>query len=367
MAKLSIEKVERALAQFVFEGEVKSCEPYGNGHINDTYLVVAEKKSGEVERFILQSVNNSVFPKPEKVIENIEKVTAFLGERISNKRAVLSMIPSKDGGHCYFDDDGRCWRIYNFIEDSICLERPENTKDFYECAVAFGQFQRYLDEFPAEELYETIENFHNTPKRFRDFLTAIEEDKAGRAASVKDEIEFFKTREAFYSVLYDNYNAGKLPLRVTHNDTKSNNVMLDAATRTALCVIDLDTIMPGFSVNDFGDSIRFGASTAAEDEKDLSKVKLDLDMFEAYVDGFITGNGGLIKNEEIMLLPEGSKMMTIECGMRFLTDYLNGDTYFKTAYADHNLDRCHTQMKLVSEMEDNWDTMKSIVKKYVKD
>lgn len=364
--KFTAENIENVISKFKIEGEVKSYEPYGNGHINNTYLVVSEE-DGKTIRYILQSVNNVVFLQPQKVIENIEKVTAFLGTKTDDKRRVLSMVETDDGKHCYIDEDGRTWRVYNFIEDSICLERPENTKDFYECAVAFGQFQRYLDEFPAEELFETIENFHNTPKRFRDFLTAIEENKAGRADSVKEEIEFFKAREAFYSVLYDNYNAGKLPLRVTHNDTKSNNVMLDAATHTALCVIDLDTIMPGFSVNDFGDSIRFGASTAAEDEKDLSKVKLDLAMFEAYVDGFITGNGGLIKNEEIMLLPEGSKMMTIECGMRFLTDYLNGDTYFKTAYPEHNLDRCHTQMKLVSEMEANWETMKDIVKKYVKD
>ena len=360
MARVDNKTAITALSHFELDG-VTSCEPYGNGHINDTFLVVCE--SGE--RFILQSVNNNVFPKPEQVIENIEKVTAFLGERITDKRAVLSMIPAKDGAHCHFDSEGRCWRVYNFIEDSICLDRVESAEDFYQCAFAFGKFQRDLNDFPAEQLHETIADFHNTPKRYNDFLTAVAEDKAGRADGVKDEIEFVKARKDFYSVLYDYHREGKLPLRVTHNDTKSNNVMLDAATRTALCVIDLDTIMPGFSVNDFGDSIRFGANTAAEDEKDLSKVNLDLGLFEAYVKGYTDGNGGLIEENEILLLPEGSKMMTVECGMRFLTDYLNGDTYFKTHYPEHNLDRCRTQFKLVSEMEKNWDKMKEIVKKYI--
>lgn len=363
MARIDIAKVEEALSKFKLDG-IKSCEPYGNGHINDTFLVVCENANG-TERFILQSVNNNVFPEPKKVIENIEKVTAFLGQKITDKRAVLSMIPAENGEHCYIDSDGRCWRIYNFIEDSICLERVDNADDFYQCAVAFGKFQRDLNDFPAEQLHETIADFHNTPKRYNDFLKAVEEDKAGRAAGVQAEIEFVKARKDFYSVLYDYHREGKLPLRVTHNDTKSNNVMLDAATRTALCVIDLDTIMPGFSVNDFGDSIRFGASTAAEDEKDLSKVTIDLNLFEAYVKGYTDGNGGLIEENEILLLPEGSKMMTVECGMRFLTDYLNGDTYFKTHYPEHNLDRCHTQFKLVSEMEKNWDKMKEIVKKYI--
>ncbi len=197
-------------------------------------------------------------------------------------------------------------------------------------------------------------------------MEAVEKDIAGRAASVRDEIEFIKAREDFYGVLYKANAEGRLPLRVTHNDTKSNNVMLDAASRTALCVIDLDTIMPGFSVTDFGDSIRFGASTAAEDEKDLSKVSLDLDMFDIYADGYLEGCGGKLLEDEIMLLPEGAKMMTIECGMRFLTDYLNGDTYFKTAYEGHNLDRCHTQLKLVEDMENKWYEMKEIVKKYIK-
>ncbi|MBR4073485.1 MAG: phosphotransferase, partial [Clostridia bacterium] len=214
-------------------------------------------------------------------------------------------------------------------------------------------------------LFETIPDFHNTPKRFGDFISAVEADVCGRAAEVKSEIEFIKQRKDFCSVLYKANEEGRLPFRVTHNDTKINNVMLDSKTRKALCVIDLDTIMPGFSVTDFGDSIRFGASTAAEDEKNLDKVWIDLELFQSYAKGFLEGCGGLLGPEEILLMPEGAKMMTLECGMRFLTDYLSGDTYFKTAYEGHNLDRCRTQLKLVADMEKHWDEMKEIVKKYI--
>jgi len=273
------------------------------------------------------------------------------------------LVHTKDGNPFYKDDTGKYWRVYDFVEDSLCLDLPETIEDFYQAAIAFGEFQKHLNDFPVEKLYETIPDFHNTPDRYKKFLKAVENDVCGRAKSVQEEIKFVMDREEFYSVLFDNNKEGKLPLRVTHNDTKINNVMLDLKTRTALCVIDLDTIMPGFSVTDFGDSIRFGASTAAEDEKDLTKVEMNINLFETYAKGFITGCGGLLTKDEIMLMPEGAKMMTIECGMRFLTDYLEGDTYFKTKYADHNLDRCRTQFKLVADMEEKWDEMKEIINK----
>ncbi len=362
---ISIDKTISAFSAFDTDVTVTGAAPYGNGHINDTFLVTARYADGSPKRYILQSINTNVFKKPHEVMHNIEKVTSFLRTRESDERRVMSLVKTRDGGAYHTDADGRCWRLYDFIEDSICLDLPESTEDFYQSAVAFGQFQNYLNEFPVSELFETIPNFHNTPDRYRKFLEAVEADKCGRAASVSGEIEFVKERAEFYSVLFDAEKEGKLPFRVTHNDTKINNVMLDAATRTALCVIDLDTIMPGFSVNDFGDSIRFGASTAAEDEKDLSKVWMDLDLFEAYAKGFLKGAGGLLTADEIMLLPEGAKMMTIECGMRFLTDYLEGDTYFKTKYPEHNLDRCHTQFKLVADMEQKWEHMKAIVKAHI--
>lgn len=350
---------------FRLNGKVISCEPYGNGHINATYLVVTQDDNDCKHSYILQAVNQNAFKEPENVISNIQKVIAFLRKANDDERQVVSIIPTVDDEYFYRCDNGDFWRVYTFVEDSICIERPDNTEDFRQCGIAFGRFQRDLDDFPAEELFETIADFHNTPKRYQTFLKALNDDVCNRAASVKDEIDFIKQRADFYSVLFDANKQGILPLRVTHNDTKSNNVLLDKATHNALCVIDLDTIMPGFSVTDVGDAIRFGASTAAEDEKDLSKVNFDIKMFEAFCEGFIKGSGGLLSAEEIMLIPEGSKMMTIECGMRFLTDYLSGDTYFKISYPEHNLDRCRTHIKLVSDMENSWEEMKGTLKKYI--
>ena len=364
MRKTNLEQITNAISNFKLCGKVRGCIPYGNGHINDTFKVVCDD-NGVERKYILQAVNNNVFKKPEKVMENIEKVTEYLHKVVSNPREVLSLVHTYNNNSYYFDKDGYCWRMYDFVDESISVDRP-TIDEFFQCAVAFGRFQRYLTDFPADTLYETIPHFHDTPKRYENFLKALEENKSGRADNVKEEIEFIKQRKDFYSVLIDSNKEGILPLRVSHNDTKSNNVMLDSTTRKALCVVDLDTIMPGFSVTDFGDSIRFGASTADEDEKDLSKVNLDLEKFKIYTKGFLEGCGGQLPDEEIMLLPEGSKMMTIECGMRFLTDYLDGDTYFKTAYPEHNLDRCRTQLKLVADMEKYWDEMKRIVKQYCK-
>ncbi len=360
-----MEQIAKAVKNFKLCGDVRGFIPYGNGHINDTFKVVCDNGANDRE-YILQSVNNNVFKEPEKVMENIEKVTKYIRPFVKEDREALTLVPTIYGKTFYKDENGYFWRMYDFITDSVCIDRIESDEDFYQSAVAFGNFQRMLTDFPAETLHETIPNFHNTPSRYNDFLKALEEDKCGRAEGVKKEIEFIKARKDFYSVLIDSNKEGKLPLRVSHNDTKSNNVMLDATTRKPLCVIDLDTIMPGFSVTDFGDSIRFGAITAAEDEKDLSKVNLDLHLFEVYTKGFLEGCGDQLLDTEIMLLPEGSKMMTIECGMRFLTDYLVGDTYFKTHYPEHNLDRCRTQLKLVAEMEKHWDDMKNIVKQYCK-
>lgn len=349
--------------QFDIRGSIVSIAAYGKGHINDTFLVKTIV-DGCIKRFILQKVNSNVFKKPEQVINNIEKVTGYLKTRADSERVVLSLIPTKDGNTYFKDENGDVWRMYNYIENSICLDVVENEQDFYECAFAFGKFQRDLRHFPAETLYETIPNFHNTPVRFGTFLSAVAADKCGRVKSVEREIRFITERQDFYSALIDAEAKGDLPLRVTHNDTKSNNVMLDYKTRKALCVIDLDTVMPGYSVTDFGDAIRFGASTAAEDEKDLDKVHFSIDLFKAYTKGYMAGCDGKLKDTEIMLLPEGAKMMTIECGMRFLTDYLNGDTYFKINYPDHNLVRARTQLKLVSEMEEKWEEMKKAVKEY---
>ncbi len=358
-----MEQVLNALRNFRLEGKIIGCIPYGNGHINDTFRILCELPNYQEKHYILQTVNSNVFKKPHEVMSNIENVTEYLRKYVENPREVLSLVKTHNDNSFYFDNEGNCWRMYDFVTDAVCLDKPDND-EFYQCAIAFGKFQRYLSNFPADSLFETIPDFHNTPKRYEDFLKAVTCDCLSRAENAKQEIQFVKDRKDFCSTLLDSNKKGDLPLRVSHNDTKSNNVMLDAETHSALCVIDLDTIMPGFSVTDFGDAIRYGANTASEDEKDIRKVKLDIEKFEIYTRGFLNGCGGELPDSEIMLLPEGAKMMTLEVGMRFLTDYLEGDTYFKTKYAEHNLVRCRTQFKLVAEMEKHWDELKEIVKKH---
>ncbi len=349
---------------FKLEGKVKECIPYGSGHINGTYKVTCQADG--IERFyILQNINDNVFKSPEKVMDNILKVTDFLKKKSTGERETLNFIKSNNGTLCHKDDDGNFWRMYEYISGADGVDRP-TLEEFYECAVTFGRFQSLLSSFPAETLYETIPDFHNTAKRYETFLKAVNNNLSGRVENVFEEIEFVKAREGFYSTLFDAKEKGILPLRVSHNDTKSNNVLLDHKTGKGVCVIDLDTIMPGFSVTDFGDAIRFGATTADEDEKDLSKVKFDMEKFKAYTKGFIEGCEGRLPKEEIMLLPEGALMITLECGMRFLTDYLDGDTYFKVAYPEHNLVRCRTQFELARQMEENWDEMKKIVSDFAK-
>ena len=365
MRLIKIDKTISAFSNFDTDVSVIGIAPYGNGHINDTFLVTSKDAQLHDKRYILQAINSNVFKKPEEVMHNIELVTSYLKTQTDDERRVLSLVHTKNGNSYHKDTDGIYWRLYDFVEDSICLDLPETTEDFYQSAIAFGEFQKLLNDFPVQKLFETIPNFHNTPDRYNKFLSAVQNDTQGRASNVANEIAFVNDRKDFYNLLLKSNQEGLLPLRVTHNDTKINNVMLDSKSRTALCVIDLDTIMPGFSVNDFGDSIRFGASTASEDEKDLSKVEMDINLFETYANGFIKGCGGLLTKDEIMLLPEGAKMMTIECGMRFLTDYLEGDTYFKTKYDTHNLDRCRTQFKLVADMESKWDEMKTIIKNLI--
>ncbi len=360
--------VADAIQSFNFWGNLIDFRLFGNGHINDTFLV-RFRFEGKIKKYILQRINGRVFKKPEQVMSNIMSVTAFLREDIIKsggdpERETLNVIKTKDKKGFYIDGYGNYWRAFVFIGDAVSLELPEDDNDFYQSAVAFGSFQRRLGDYPAETLHETIPNFHNTPVRYENFLKALEKNASGRADTALAEIEFVKARKEFTSVLEDAHKNGELPKRVTHNDTKINNVMLDKDTREPVCVVDLDTIMPGYSVNDFGDSIRFGASTAAEDERDLNKVHFDIGLFDTYTRGFLKGCGGRLTESEIMLLPEGAKMMTLECGMRFLTDYIDGDTYFKTAYDDHNLIRCRTQFKLVEEMEAKWDEMKQIVAKY---
>ena len=257
-------------------------------------------------------------------------------------------------------------QVYDFVEDTICLQQPETDEDFYQSAVGFGTFQQLLAEFPAEKLHETIPNFHNTPDRYRAFLETLERDPMRRAAQVQPEIEFALARQSEMAALQTALKVGELPLRVTHNDTKLNNVLLDAKTRKALCVIDLDTVMPGSSLYDFGDSIRFGANHCLEDEQDLSKVNFDIQLYEVFTRSFLEGARGSLTPAELEYLPWGARLMTLECGLRFLTDYLDGDHYFHVSHPQQNLDRARTQMKLVKDMEEQFDAMGAVVAKYAK-
>ncbi len=354
-----LERAKAAEGQFL-SGDLEEIRPYGSGHINDTFLVRKDK------RYILQRMNRNIFTDPQGVMENILGVTNFLREKIKKaggdvERGTLTVIPTKAGESLHWDSQGDCWRMYHFIEDAISYDRVESEQDFYESAVAFGNFQQMLADYPAETLHETIPGFHDTKARYEVFLKAVEEDVCGRAKEVAKEIAFFQERKEIAAVLGDMLAAGELPLRVTHNDTKLNNIMMDAKTGKGICVIDLDTVMPGLAVHDFGDSIRFGASTGDEDEPDLSKVNCDLHLFQLYTEGFLKGCRGSLTETERGMLPMGAKVMTYECGMRFLTDYLQGDTYFKTHREGQNLDRCRTQMKLVADMEANWEEMARIV------
>lgn len=352
--------MEPAALHFLMEGKPVNCKPFGHGHINGTFLVETDAN----RKYILQRINTHVFTQPKELMNNIGAITEYLQDRVDDPRQILHFRPTADGVYYYEDEAHEFWRCYEFAE-GICLEAPESDEDFYQSAIAFGRFQQLLKDFPADTLVETIPNFHNTVARFQNFRRAVEEDKAGRAASVKDDIDFLLTREEEAGTLQRMLESGDLPLRVTHNDTKLNNVLLDPETRKALCVLDLDTVMPGLSLFDYGDSIRFGAATAAEDEQDLSKMTMDLHLFEVYTKGFLDACPGLTANE-IDMLPMGAKVITLELASRFLADYLEGDHYFKTAYPEHNLVRARTQMKLAADMEAKWSQMQDIVKKFSK-
>lgn len=363
--------ISEAMSVFQFDGVPMSFKRFGSGHINDTYLVNVRTADRTDRRLILQQINTNIFTEPEQLMENILNVTSFLRDRIienggNPNRETLNYILTKEGKSFFTDSEGKHWRCCAFIEDSTSYDKVENSEDFYQSAVSFGNFQCQLANYPVETLNETIKGFHDTKARFKVFKKAVEDDVCGRADSVKKEIDFYLSHEDIANVFSDMIEKGEIPLRVTHNDTKLNNIMIDNATRKGICVIDLDTVMPGLAMNDFGDSIRFGASTAAEDEIDLDKVWCDMELFEIYTKGFIKGCGGRLTEIEIQLLPMGAKVMTFECGMRFLTDYLQGDVYFKTHRENQNLDRARTQIKLLQDMENKWIQMNDIVKKYSK-
>ena len=353
--------IEKAAYAFQLKGEPVSCENFGHGHINSTFKI----NTSTGAEYILQRINKYVFKDPVRLMGNISAVTEYLRERVTDPRMALHFIPAFDGKFYHVDEQGEFWRMHEFV-GGFCLDTPETKEDFYQSALAFGRFQSMLAQFPADTLYETIPEFHNTIDRYRQFKEAIAKDPCGRLAGVKAEVDFLLEREELAGTLQRMRESGELPLRVTHNDTKLNNVLLDRQTRKFLCVLDLDTVMPGLSLYDYGDSIRFGAATAEEDEWDLSKMTLDLERFEIYTKGYMEACPTLT-DKEVEMMPMGALIMTLEVGLRFLTDYIDGDHYFKIAYSDHNLVRARTQLRLVADMQSKWDEMNRIVAKVAKE
>ena len=358
--------LQEVLDAFDFGAPVESAVRYGQGHINDTFKVHTQPDN---RRFILQRMSAAAFKRPDQLMDNIIGVTEYLGRQIVSRggdraREALKVLRPRSGESYYTDSRDGAWRVYHFVERTVCHQTADKPELFAASGRAFGRFQLLLKDYPADTLYETIPNFHNTEDRLARFKAAVRADKLGRGAECRPEIDFVLAREADCSVALDAMRAGKLPLRVTHNDTKLNNVLMDADTGEGVCIIDLDTVMPGLVIYDFGDSIRFGANHCAEDETDLTKVNLDVDLFSIYTAAFLEGSGGSLTDDEIAYLPWGARLMTLECGIRFLADYLEGDVYFHIARERHNLDRCRTQFKLVSDMEEHWRELEAIAGQY---
>jgi len=354
---------------FQFEGRFLHALPYGNGHINDSYAALFRQPNGSVRRYLLQRINQNVFKNPVQVMENIDRVTCHLQEKVKSnggnpERETLNLIPTVDGKTYHLTDDGHYWRAFILIEGANTYERVEFPEYAYQAAKAFGEFQRLLSDFPSVQLHETIPDFHHTGKRYQVFIEAVQKDMENRAFLVKSEIDFVMQREQETSIVIDLLANDELPLRVTHNDTKLNNVLIDDQTGKSICVIDLDTVMPGPVLYDFGDAIRSGANPAVEDERDLSKVHLNLTLFESFAQGYLEVIRRHLTPTEINNLAFSARLITLEQTIRFLMDYINGDIYYKIHRPDHNLDRCRTQIKLLTDMESKFAQMVQIVERY---
>lgn len=357
------------IGAFCFEGEYDSIKPITQGYINATYCVSFRCENNKIKRYILQSINTNIFRNPQQLMDNVEKITAHIKAKVMQaggnpEREVLNIIRTKQGENLYRDLDGRYWRAYQFIENATAHQSITDRSLFTRCGEAFGRFQKQLSDFDASFLYEIIPGFHDTPRRYKWFCDIIKENPVNRVKEVETEIAFIQKRENELSVIMDLMQSGAIPVRVTHNDAKLNNIMMDNETGKGICVLDLDTVMPGCGLFDFGDSIRYGASTAGEDEPDLSKVNLDLSLFEAYTKGFLAETKEILTKAEIQHLVFATKLITLEQAIRFLGDYINGDTYYKIERERQNLDRARTQIKLIEEMEAHFDEMEQIVAKY---
>ncbi len=361
--------LKSAIDAFNYKGEFSACEELKAGNINATYKLTF--KNGDAQTcYILQKINTNVFRDPEGLMENVGRVTGHIRAKLDKndpeyERRVLHILTTESGSYTFYDEDGKCWRSYVYVDRATAHNAISDPALFYEAGKGFGSFQKDLFDFPAEVLHETIPNFHNTVSRFEAFEEAVKNDAAGRAKDVAKEIEFVRARKSLASSIVDRLASGELPTRVTHNDTKLNNILIDDETRKAICVIDLDTIMPGSSLYDFGDAIRFGANTAAEDEPDTSKIAVNMELFKLFTKGFVEECAQSFDKSEIRLLPLGALVMTYELVIRFLTDYINGDTYFKTLYPEHNIVRTRAQIALLCALEAKLDEMNAFVESMI--
>lgn len=365
MKEIEASALKNIIEAFPFNGELTSIESTDTGLINSTYMLTFSDGNQDFQ-YVLQKINTNVFKKPDELMSNIMNVTGFLRNKINLSggnaaRETLTFLYTKDNSPYYLDENGGCWRSYIYISKCYTCDKIDSEVKAFRSGKAFGKFQRMLSDYPAANLFETIPHFHDTPSRYSDLKNAVDENLSGRLQEIQAELSFALDREKDASKLVDLAAEGKIPMRVTHNDTKINNVLFDSITNEAICVIDLDTIMPGLSLYDFGDSIRSGAVTSDENEQDLNKYGLDINLFKSYTEGFLSEAGHALNEEEIANLAFSAKLMTLECGVRFLTDYLNGDTYFKTEYPEHNLVRCRTQLKLVEDIEKHMDEMNECV------
>lgn len=359
---------KKITGNFTLHGSFISATPYGTGHINDTYAVNYDQGGTKV-RYILQRINHNIFKDVEGLMDNIHRVTEHQNRKLEAdneldaSRRALKLIPVKDGHPFHKDESGNYWRMYIFVEHATGHDLIKNPAQAEAAAHAFGVFQQLLVDLPGAPLIETIPGFHDTPARFAALVRAIEADTKNRAAHVKDAIDFAYVRQTDTERLLTLHRNGKIPSLVTHNDTKLNNVLIDNATGVGICVIDLDTVMPGLALCDFGDMVRTATNSAPEDEPDVANVHMRMPIFEALARGYIITAGAFLSPAEIELLPFSGKLLTLECGIRFLTDYLEGDNYFKTHHPEQNIDRCRCQFALVRSIEENEDAMRAVVEK----
>jgi thiamine kinase-like enzyme len=371
MGTIMSEDVSLIAGQFQIEGQLSAVQAFGSGHINDTFSVICEH-DGDTRRYVLQRINHEIFKNPPKLMENVVRVTEHIRKKVEVENSAevsrqLNVIKTQGGFGCYKDLDGQYWRMYNMIEDAMTYDTIESAALAFEAARMFGWFQRILTDLPGEPLYDTIPDFHNTPKRFRDFQNVLDKNPFNRAKDVKAEIDFVLDNAWICDVLLDLVKGGQIPIRITHNDTKINNVMLDEKTGRGVCVIDLDTVMPGLSLYDMGDMIRTATCPAAEDEKDLSKIHMDINLFEQLARGFSHETGRFLTDAEKKNLAFSGMLITFEQFIRFLGDYLAGDVYYKIHREGHNLDRARTQMKLVESIMEQREQMEQLVQEIWRD